>query len=139
MDLEASIAAVREALLPDERISAAIVFGSAAKGLARAQSDLDVALVARAPEAARGLEADYLELAARLTLAAGREVHLVLLEGVEPVLGRQVFAHGRTLFERDPKRSADLLERITLEYFDGAYHRRMQWEALQRRREVRRG
>ena len=139
MDLEVSIAAVRDALLADERVSAAILFGSAAKGVARAASDLDLALVARSARDAAGIDAQYLDLVGRLTRAAGREVHLVLLDSAEPVLGRQAFLGARVLFDREPSRTADVLERILVEYFDGEYHRRMRAEALDRRRESRRG
>ena len=139
MDIEVSIAAVRDALLADERVSAAILFGSAAKGVARAASDLDLALVARSARDAAGIDAQYLDLVGRLTRAAGREVHLVLLDSAEPVLGRQAFLGARVLFDREPSRTADLLERILVEYFDGEYHRRMRAEALDRRRESRRG
>jgi predicted nucleotidyltransferase len=139
MNLEVSIAAVRDALLADERVSAAILFGSAAKGVARATSDLDLALVARSARDAAGIDAQYLDLVGRLTRAAGRDVHLVLLDFSEPVLGRQVFLGARVLFDREPSRTADVQERILVEYFDGEYHRRMRAEALDRRRESRRG
>ncbi|MEX2241367.1 MAG: nucleotidyltransferase domain-containing protein [Burkholderiales bacterium] len=139
MNLEVSIAAVRDALLADERVSAAILFGSAAKGVARASSDLDLALVARSAQDAAAIDAQYLDLVGRLTRAAGRDVHLVLLDSAEPVLGRQAFLGARVLFDRAPSRTADVLERILVEYFDGEYHRRMRAEALERRRESRRG
>jgi len=139
MNLEDSVAAVRDALLADERVSAAILFGSAAKGVARASSDLDVALVARSARDAAGIDAQYLDLVGRLTRAAGRDVQLVLLDIAEPVLGRQAFLGARVLFDREPSRTAEVLERILLEYFDGEYHRRMRAEALERRRESRRG
>lgn len=139
MDLEGSIAAVRDTLLADERVSAAILFGSAAKGVARASSDLDVAVVARSAQSAAGIDAEYLDLVGRLSIAAGRDVHLILLDRCEPVLGRQAFLGARVLFDRDPSRTADVLERILVEYFDGEYHRRMRAEALERRRAARRG
>ena len=138
MNLEVSIAAVTDALLADERVSAAILFGSAAKGVARASSDLDLGLVARSAQDAAGIDAQYLDLVGRLTRAAGRDVHLVLLDSAEPVLGRQAFLGARVLFDRVPSRTADVLERILVEYFDGEYHRRMRAEALERRRESRR-
>jgi predicted nucleotidyltransferase len=139
VDLEASISAVREALLPDERVSAALLFGSAAKGAARASSDLDVAIVARSAGEAAALDAESLDLAGRLSLAAARDVQLVVVERADPVLGRQAFLGARALFDRDPVRTADVLERILIEYFDGEYHRRMRAEALERRRAARRG
>jgi len=60
-------------------------------------------------------------------------VQVVLLDDVEPVLGRQVFLHGRTLDEREATRTARCLERILTGYFDGAYHRRLMGEALDAR------
>ena len=137
--MNASIEAVTELLGADERVSAALLFGSAAKGVSRRASDLDVAIIPRAVADAHALDAEYLDLVARLSLAAQRDVHLILLDRIEPVLGRQVFLGGRTLFDRDPRRTATVLERITLEYFDGEYHRRMRSEALNRRDEARRG
>jgi len=139
MNIDVAVGALQRALEADERVSAAILFGSAAKGMARLASDLDVALVARSPQDVLALEKDYLDIAARLSLAAQRDVHLTLLDGVEPVLGRQVFLHGRALFDRDPRRTAAILERVTLEYFDSEYHRRMRSDALRRRREARHG
>lgn len=61
-------------------------------------------------------------------------MHLVLLDRVEPVLGRQAFLHGRVLFDRDPPRTADVLKRTLVEYFDGEFHRRMRAEGIEQRR-----
>jgi predicted nucleotidyltransferase len=123
----------------DRRIAAAILFGSAAKGHARPSSDLDVGVIASSPADAADIEACYLDLAGRLSAAAQRDVQLVVLDHAEPVLGRQAFAGGRTLFDRDSARKADVLERILIEYFDGQYHRRMRRQALERRHQARRG
>ena len=128
-----SIEVLRRALESDERVATVVLFGSVAQGFERGDSDLDLGLVARTVEGARSLRANLLELAATLSLSAMRDVQLVLLDDVEPVLGRQVFAYGRKLLERDPRRSADCLERILIEYFDGAHHRRMMQEALDAR------
>lgn len=139
MQIEASIAALRDSLLADQRVATANLFGSAAKGLARRSSDLDVALIAHSAPDAAALEADLLDLTGRLSVAARRDVQVILLERTEPVLGRQVFFHRRTLFDRNPARTADVLERILTEYFDGEVHRRMRAEALELRRAARRG
>jgi len=130
---EVAVDAVRRALELDERIAAAILFGSIAQGTGRRGSDLDLALLARSNADANALSARLLELSAKLTAASGRDVQLILLDDVGPVLGRQVFVHGRTLLDRDPRRTADCLERILVAYFDGAHHRRMMEEALDAR------
>lgn len=130
VELERSIAAVKLALEADERISAALLFGSAARGTARTASDLDVALIARSARDAEALKAERLQLMGRLSIAAYRDVQVLLLHDVGPVLRRQVFLDARPLFDRCPARTRALLERTLLEYFDGEYHRRMLDEAL---------
>ena len=124
-----SIAAVGRILEADRRVSAALLFGSAATGRTRPGSDLDVGLVCVDRAACASLDADLLRLTGEAMIEAEREVQLVLVESAPPALARQVFAHGRTLFDRDPNRTARVLERVLLAYFDGAYHRRVQHEA----------
>jgi predicted nucleotidyltransferase len=125
--------ALRAALAGDERVATALLFGSVASGTSRAGSDVDVAILARDAAAAQALRGGHLDLVAALSLATGRDVQVVLLDDVEPVLGRQVFLHARTLVERDPALTARCLERILGAYFDGAYHRRLMGEALDAR------
>ena len=131
--VDKTIDAIRRALESDDRIATAILFGSVAQGVARRDSDIDIGLLARDDAAAGRLRAGQLEFAAELAVIAGRDVQIVLLDEVEPVLGRQVFLHGEKLFERDPRRTACCLERILVAYFDGSYHRRMMEEALDAR------
>ena len=130
---DTAVERLRDELELDERVATAILFGSVAKGVARADSDLDVALLASDRAAERMLRGECLDLAARLALRVGRDVQIVLLDDVDPVLGRQVFAHGRKLVERDPARTAACLERILVAYFYGAHHRRMMEAALDSR------
>jgi predicted nucleotidyltransferase len=68
----AELELVARELALDETVELAFVFGSVARGYARSDSDLDLAV--------RGSQVDVLELAARLSQAAGREVHVVRLE-----------------------------------------------------------
>lgn len=128
-----AIERVCETLAADPRVAAALLFGSAARDRARADSDLDVALLAAGSAHVPALRQDLLQLGARSSLAAGREVQLVLLDDAPPMLGRQVFAHSRVLFDRDPQRLAGMLERILIAYFDGAHHRRIMEQALHAR------
>ena len=73
-----------------------VLFGSVARGRARRDSDLDVAV--RADEPA-DLDALYVLLAPRLATSA---VDLVDLRRAGPLLAFQVARHGRLLYERDP-------------------------------------
>ena len=75
----------------------ALVFGSAAKGKQRADSDIDIAVAAHAP-----LTADEkIDLIASLAESTGRPVDLIDLKVVaEPLLG-QIVRHGRRLIGSD--------------------------------------
>ena len=73
-----------------------VLFGSVARGRARAGSDLDIAVRCDGPA---DLDALYLMLAARL---ASNALDLVDLRRAGAVLAFQVARHGRLLYERHP-------------------------------------
>jgi predicted nucleotidyltransferase len=88
------------ASLPEGRfpLSALWLFGSQARGEARADSDVDLAALFSRPVPAEAV------LAARLDLSTlvGREVDLVDLRRASPILGHQVLRDGRLLLDLDP-------------------------------------
>lgn len=120
-------------LLADGRVAAAIVFGSAARGSLRGDSDFDVAVLTTDADARAQLGHELLETLGILGQAVRRDVHLVDLEDADPTLRRTVFATGRRLFDRSGGRLRDLETRTLLEYLDGEHHRRL-IDAGQRRR-----
>lgn len=74
-----------------------LVFGSAAHGQQRADSDLDIAVAAQQPLTA----AQKMDIIAALAAQTGSPIDLVDLKVVaEPLLG-QVVRHGRRLFGSD--------------------------------------
>ena len=79
-------------------LSAVWLFGSEARGQARVDSDVDLAVLFSRP-----VSGDEL-LAARLDLEVllGRGVDLVDLRTASAILGRQVLRDGRLLLDRDP-------------------------------------
>lgn len=97
--------AIRAALVRLPWVEAAILFGSRARGVARPESDIDVAVLLR-PPAGKG---DRYQLMRDLIQALGRELasdrlDLVVLEEASPALAFQVLAHGRVIFAKDPAR-----------------------------------
>ena len=107
--------AIRSALSADPRIAYAIVFGSVAKGTAHAESDVDVAIgladAASLDVAALGA------LTARLE-AAGRPVHLVLLDEAPPGLAYRIFRDGRAILVRDRPALVARRAKAVLDYLD---------------------
>jgi predicted nucleotidyltransferase len=75
----------------------ALVFGSAAKGTQRPDSDLDIAVAAHQPLTAN----EKIDLIASLAAETGRPIDLIDLgEVAEPLLG-QIVRHGRRLLGSD--------------------------------------
>lgn len=90
------------------------VFGSVARGTPRPDSDVDLGGLFRT---APGLDA---LLGARADLAAlvGREVDLLDLEAVSPILAFQVVRHGRLIHEKGPARRVRFVAELIGRYED---------------------
>lgn len=106
--------AIRDVLLAEPRVLYALVFGSHARGAARPDSDLDVAIGAREPFDVRELG----DLIGRLEAASGRTVDLVLLAEAPPALAYRVFRDGVVVVERDRPALVERKARAILEYLD---------------------
>jgi predicted nucleotidyltransferase len=107
---------LREALAREADVAYALAFGSAARGTARPDSDVDVALGLR-PGAPRDV-GSLGRLAARLESAVGRPVDLVLLDEAPPGLAYRAFRDGRVLLERDRAALVARKARAVLDYLD---------------------
>src|ERR1043165_3865967 len=77
----------------------AMLFGSAARGGMRADSDVDIAIF---PDDLRLSLADELALQAELARACGRDVDLVRLDLAPTLVKWQVARYGRVVLERTP-------------------------------------
>ena len=109
---------VAAVLRADERIAYALVFGSAARRTLHAHSDVDVAIGVRG--ATRFGLTDLGGLASRLEEAAGRSIHLVLLDEAAPGLAYRVFRDGLVVAARDEAALKARRTRAILEYLDFA-------------------
>ena len=94
----ALLSALRTALRTEQNVHFALLFGSAARGTDRPESDVDVLVALRDPSLDR-----IVELGAKLTAATGRRVDVVRLEDAtaEPSLLADVIADGRVLVDRE--------------------------------------
>jgi len=120
---EAAFSTVRDVLHADPSVAAAIVYGSAARGQLRPDSDLDVAVL-RASDPATA-EPPLLEQLGALGEAAGRDVHLTDLEAVDCGLRRSIFAEGIRLFDRSEGALRRLEHATAIEYVDWEHARRI--------------
>lgn len=98
-ELEARLLPLLSALPSD--VVAVYLFGSCARGLATAASDVDLAFWRRSKSAPRFAEQPY-ALAAELEARLGRQVDLVELNAAPPDLVHEVLRDGRVLLDRDP-------------------------------------
>ena len=110
------VEALRSALASDERVAYALLFGSAAGGTDRADSDVDVAVGFLA--GVRLSPRELGEMTARLEAAAGRRVDLVLIDEAPPGLAYRVFRDGVVLVVTDRAALVDRKAKAILEYLD---------------------
>lgn len=117
------VAELTAALASTPAVAAAWVFGSVARGDARSDSDLDVAVLLR-DRTADGLTHRRVlsDLAARLEQASGRPVDLVVLGLRDPILAERVLREGRLVCDADPDRRLDFTTDALSRYLDWAPH-----------------
>lgn len=101
-------------------VAVAWVFGSEARGDARPDSDVDVALLLRDRKTTA---LHYMQslgrIAAELEQAAlGRRLDLVLIEAQGPVLQHRVLSEGRLVYDADSRRRVDFESDSYVRYFD---------------------
>src|SRR5436309_107769 len=106
---------LRRALADGPPLRLAMVFGSAAGGRTRPESDVDVGILPCAPEVPLNAE---LELQARLERACGRTVDLVRLDRASSLLKWEVPRRGMLIFARSRREYVRFVAGAALEYAD---------------------
>lgn len=102
------IAKVKEALNEESGLVLAILYGSAATGKMRPDSDVDIALLFDHPIRA----GKKMKLISRLEEALQREVDLVDLYSLSGTILKQVLIQGRVLIQSKPGMLAGLVQRM---------------------------
>jgi hypothetical protein len=104
------------AALPE--VELAYLFGSRTSGRARAESDIDVAVLVTEAAADNG-RAELARLFARLgRVVPSERLDVVLLNGAPSLLRHRVVSHGRLLFARAPQARVRFVVRTIQDYQD---------------------
>jgi predicted nucleotidyltransferase len=101
-------------------VAAGWLFGSVARGDARPESDVDVALLFK-DKATTALSAlpTLGRLAAFLeAVAPGRRIDVVLVEAQGPIFQHNVLREGRLVYDAEPSRRVDFESDAYVRYFD---------------------
>lgn len=100
-------------------IQAAYLFGSVATGRARADSDIDIAVLLAASVHPAQMFSYRLDLIADLGSALHRsDVDVVILNQASPLLAHRVLSKGRLIFERSPSARVQFQVRTASRYLD---------------------
>lgn len=102
------IAQVKKILGEESDLKLAILYGSAATGKMRADSDVDIALLLDHPLGAER----KMELLSRLERELQRDVDLVDLFALSGTILKQVLSKGRVLVQTQPEALTGLIQRM---------------------------
>ncbi len=103
--------------IANSRLCCAYLFGSVARGNARKDSDIDIAVLYNAmPEAT--LKDSGLDIASGLEELLGREVDLIILNRSSPDLIHKVLRDGVLIFDHNPGKRIAFEIQARNEYFD---------------------
>jgi len=104
------------------QIKSVYLFGSAAQGLARKDSDVDIAVRCfpdPLPETCFNIR---LDLMGAVENALGRESDVVILNEASLKMIRQVLRHGILIYSESPEEESEYAARKQKEYFDFKYY-----------------
>lgn len=115
--VQGSVQEVAELLKKDGNVVFAVLFGSAATGRAKPDSDLDIGIFFKRPPA--GLK--LLRFINILSNAAGRDVHIAVLNSASAFLRHQVMKNRVVLAKKDETAYTKFREKTISDYQEYKY------------------
>lgn len=100
----------------ESRVLVAYLFGSYAKGVCTAKSDVDIAVLLS--EAPRNLLEYYLHLVNNVSKMLANDVDLIILNRSPPLLKHQIIKHGKIAYCCDEKARIEFEAKAHDEYLD---------------------
>ncbi len=116
-------------------ISAIILFGSAARGQLRSDSDVDIAVIFEYTSIPS--DEERLLLRQRLEEALQRDVDLVVLNDAPTILAYQALKYGKVIARPNPRAYHEFVMRLVTEYADFKRIRKPIEDAVIKRRVLR--
>jgi len=134
--LESRLTALGKRFSAFPEVAAVYLFGSAARGVRRKHSDIDIALLTRErkPRRSRRASGDLVQyVQAACDALCTDHVDVVLLRRAPVVLRHEVFREGKLLLASDPEALSRFRQESSREYLDTIPLRRMFEESYFRR------
>ena len=123
------VTALTEYLAVQSDVIVAYLFGSRVTGRARAESDMDVAVLLNEEDSVARFER-RLQMMVEVSKVCGQEADVIVLNDAPPILQNQVLRYGRLLFERDRRARVEFEVRAGKIYADLEPMRRFFQQAL---------
>jgi uncharacterized protein len=119
-------------------VVAVLIYGSHAKGVARPDSDVDIAVLYDPEHVPSVL--DLWEFQHKLECEFPCEIDLVCLNTADPIIGNQIYKHHQVVLMNEPKKLAEYFARLSSEYAElKEFIKPMEDQILQRSYYVRSG
>lgn len=99
---------ITEVLQGESQLKLAMLYGSAASGSLRPESDVDIAILLNQPLTAE----QKVRLSAKLENVVHRQVDLVDLFALSGTILQQILSKGRVLMQKNPEEFTQLLKRM---------------------------